>query len=126
MGNISTKVNLGALKNAAIIMSGKNKDVECLLIPIAQNHLYKNDKGVVSLELIGFEIAPEKRKPDSKDTHLVKQSLSKEILEKLSDEEKKAFPILGNHVNLGAGTKCANLRLKHDEVHVGGVATGLK
>lgn len=34
--------------------------------------------------------------------------------------------ILGNHVNLGAGTKCANLRLKHDEVHVGGVATGLK
>jgi len=38
MGNISTKVNLGALKNAAIIMSGKNKDVECLLIPIAQNH----------------------------------------------------------------------------------------
>lgn len=99
MGNISTKVNLGALKNAAIIMSGKNKDVECLLIPIAQNHLYKNDKGVVSLELIGFEIAPEKRKADSKDTHLVKQSLSKEILEKLSDEEKKAFPILGNHVN---------------------------
>lgn len=99
MGNISTKVNLGALKNAAIIMSGKNKDVECLLIPIAQNHLYKNDKGVVSLELIGFEIAADKRKPDSKDTHLVKQSLSKEILEKLSDEEKKAFPILGNHVN---------------------------
>ena len=99
MGNISTKVNLGALKNAVIIMSGKNKDVECLLIPIAQNHLYKNDKGVVSLELIGFEIAPEKRKADSKDTHLVKQSLSKEILEKLSEEEKKAFPILGNHVN---------------------------
>lgn len=99
MGNISTKVNLGALKNAAIIMSGKNKDVECLLIPIAQNHLYKNDKGVVSLELIGFEIAADKRKADSKDTHLVKQSLSKDILEKLTDEEKKAFPILGNHVN---------------------------
>ena len=111
MGNISTKVNLGALKNAAIIMSGKNKDVECLLIPIAQNHLYKNDKGVVSLELIGFEIAPEKRKADSKDTHLVKQSLSKEILEKLSDEEKKAFPILGNHVNWdesGSGGNNAN------------------
>lgn len=34
--------------------------------------------------------------------------------------------ILGNHVNLGAGTKCANLRLNHQEVFVGGIATGLK
>lgn len=34
--------------------------------------------------------------------------------------------ILGNHVNLGAGTKCANLRLNHEEVFVGGINTGLK
>jgi NDP-sugar pyrophosphorylase family protein len=34
--------------------------------------------------------------------------------------------ILGNQVNLGAGTKCANLRLNHQEIYVGGIATGLK
>ena len=34
--------------------------------------------------------------------------------------------ILGNRVNLGAGVKCANLRLDRKEVKVKGLATGLK
>lgn len=97
MGNISTKINLGALKNATILKMGKNKDVDCIIIPIAPNHLYKTEKGAVYLDLIGFEI--NSPKADSKDTHLVKQSLPKDVLAKMSDEEKKAYPILGNHIN---------------------------
>ncbi len=99
MGNISTKINLAGLKNAAIITSGKNKDVECILIPINQNHLFKSDKGAVYLDLQGFEY--KSTKADSKDTHLVKQSLPKEIFSAMSDEEKKAMPILGNHIVWG-------------------------
>lgn len=97
MGRISTKINLAALKNAAIITSGKNKDVDCILIPIEQNNLYRSDKGAVYLDLIGFETPVNKRK--GKDTHLVKQSLSKDIQDKMTEEEKKAMPILGNHID---------------------------
>ena len=97
MGRISTKINLAALKNAAIITSGKNKDVDCLLIPIAQNNLFRSEKGAVYLDLIGFETPTDKRK--GKDTHLVKQSLSKDLQDKMSEEEKKAMPILGNHID---------------------------
>lgn len=97
MGRISTRLTLSNLKNAVVIKHGKNKDVECLLIPIEQNKLYKNDKGVVSIDLIGFEF--NNTKDNSKDTHLVKQSFSKEYLEKLTDDEKNALPILGNHVD---------------------------
>ena len=97
MGRISTKINLAALKNAAIITSGKNKDVDCILIPIAQNNLYRSEKGAVYLDLIGFETPIDKRK--GKDTHLVKQSLSKEIQGKMTEDEKNAMPILGNHID---------------------------
>lgn len=96
MGNISTKINLGALKNATILKMGKTQ-LDCIVIPIDQNHLYKTDKGAVYLDLVGFEI--NNPKPDQKDTHLVKQSFSKDILAKMTDEEKKSYPILGNHIN---------------------------
>ena len=97
MGRISCKINLAALKNAAIITSGKNKDVDCILIPIEQNHLFRSEKGAVYLDIIGFETAPEKRK--GKDTHMAKQSLDKKVLDAMTEDEKKAMPILGNFID---------------------------
>lgn len=105
MGTISTKVNLAGLKNAAIIKSGKNKDVDCILIPIAQNHLFKSEKGAVYLDLQGFEL--KNPKEGSKDTHLVKQSLPKDVFDKMSDDDKRAMPILGNHIVWG-GVQSSN------------------
>lgn len=97
MGRISVKINLAALKNAAIITSGKNKDVDCILIPIEQNHLFRGKENAVYLDVIGFETAPEKRK--GKDTHMAKQSLDKKVLDAMTDEEKNALPILGNFID---------------------------
>jgi hypothetical protein len=97
MGRISTKINLAALKNAAIITSGKNKDVDCILIPIKQNNLFRSEKGAVYLDLIGFETPADKRK--GKDTHLIKQSFSKDVLAAMPEEDQKALPILGNHID---------------------------
>lgn len=96
MGNISSKINLAALKNAVIIKHGKNKDVDCLLIPIAQNHLYKSEKGAVYLDMQGFELKT--KREGSKDTHMIVQSLPKEVRDKQTEEEKKQNPILGNHI----------------------------
>lgn len=97
MGRISVKINLAALKNAAIITSGKNKDVDCILIPIEQNHLFRGKENAVYLDVIGFETAPEKRK--GKDTHMAKQSLDKKVLDAMTEDEKKALPILGNFID---------------------------
>ncbi len=96
MANISIKVNLRQLKNT--IKPFKKQDgstVDCLVIPINDNHLFKGEKGIY-LDLAAFEI--KNKKTDSKDTHLVKQSLPKEVFEKLTDDQKKAMPIFGNAI----------------------------
>ncbi|WP_372775634.1 hypothetical protein [Mangrovibacterium sp.] len=98
MGNISAKINLRQLQSAVRTMKGKSGDIECLVIPIAGNNLIKGEKGVY-LDLIGFEL--KEKIGDRKDTHLVKQSLPKEVTEKMSDEQKHAMPILGNMVLWG-------------------------
>ena len=91
---ITIKINLMQYK--AAIMKVKNKsgvEVDCVAIPIELNNLFKGEKGVYA-DFVAFEF---KNPPkDSKDTHLIKASLPKEILEKMSDEDKNALPIFGN------------------------------
>ena len=93
MSNISGKLNLMQLKAAIRRMDGKNGPIDCIVIPIEANHLFQGDKGIY-LDLIAFE---SKTKNDAiKDTHLVKQSLPKEILDAMTEDEKRSQPILGN------------------------------
>lgn len=94
MGNISVKINLASFVGASIIKSGKNKDVDCIIIPIELNRFFKSEKGAVYCDLMAFEL--KNRKPDQKDTHLVKQSFSKEVRDAMTDEQKKDQPIVGN------------------------------
>lgn len=101
MSNISTKINLAGLKHSVRTIKGKSGDLECLIIPILANNLFKGEKGVY-LDLTGFEI--KNKVNDSKDTHLVKQSFPKEIYEKQTDEEKKAVPVLGSHIVWAGGS----------------------
>jgi hypothetical protein len=93
MSNISGKINLLNLHAVRKMIAGQLGPVECLVIPIEKNNLFIGEKGVY-LDLIAFEI--EKPKADQKDTHLVKQSFSKEVREKMTEEQLKAMPILGN------------------------------
>lgn len=95
MGNISSSIDLAKFKNSVVIKHGKNKDVECLLIPLAQNGLKNGEYGVV-FETVGFSYD---NKGKGKSTHIIKQSFPKDVLDKMSDDEKKAMPIFGNHVN---------------------------
>lgn len=92
MARITGKINLMNLHASVKKMSAKSGDIECLIIPIAKNNLFRGDKGIY-LDLVAFDL----KTPDEKggDTHLLKQSFSKEVLEKMSDEEKRSLPILG-------------------------------
>lgn len=91
--NISGSINLLMLKGAVKKMKAQSGEIDCLVIPIDQNNLFRGEKGVY-LNLIAFEITA--KKEGSKDTHLVKQSLPKEKRESMTEEQLKAMPIIGN------------------------------
>lgn len=95
MSRISGKLNLLNLQAVVKMITGKTGPVECLVIPITLNKLFKGDKGIY-LNVIGFEIDPAKRTGESKDTHILKQSFSKEVREAMSEDELRSLPILGN------------------------------
>ncbi len=93
MGNISLNLNLQQLKHAVREMKGKRGMVKVLVLPIDENNFIEGEKGTY-LNIQGYEI--KNKKTDSKDTHILKQSFTKEIFEIMSDEEKRALPIIGN------------------------------
>lgn len=93
--NISSKINLAGLKHSVRKIKGTSGELECLVIPIAINNLFKGEKGVY-LDLTGFEI--KNKVNESKDTHLVKQSFPKDVYDKMTEDEKKATPVLGSHI----------------------------
>lgn len=94
MSNGRGKINLTALK-CAIVNSKKDPNVKILCIPIQENNLYLSDKGNVYLDIIYNEI--KNRREDSKDTHIVNQSVPKEVREALAAMNPKQYPpTLGN------------------------------
>lgn len=90
---ISGKINLMNLHAIRKMITGAAGPVECIVIPIQKNKLFVGEKGVY-LDLIAFEIDPAKRK-EKGDSHLLKQSFSKEIREAMTEQELKDLPILG-------------------------------
>jgi CRISPR/Cas system CMR subunit Cmr4 (Cas7 group RAMP superfamily) len=91
---ITIKLTLTQFKHAVRKMkNAAGIEVDCLIIPIEQNKLYKGEKGVY-LDMIAFEV--KEKKNDSKDTHILKQSFSKDDRAKMTEDQLKELPILGN------------------------------
>lgn len=95
--NISIKLDLQKLTGATVMPVGKD-NVECLVIPIAIANLFKGTKGIY-IDLTAIPLTNPKQ--DSKDTHLIKQSFSKEKYAAMSEDERKATPIVGNAIAWG-------------------------
>lgn len=92
MSHLSFSINLFKLKNCAVTnltssITGESK--KCLIIPIEDNSLTVTEKGVY-LPMVAFE-----SDKLEKQSHLIKQSFKKEILDKMTEEEKNELPILG-------------------------------
>ena len=93
MSTIGIKLNLAKLTHVLMTKKGKEKqDVKCIVIPINENNLFEGKEGNVYLDLIAFKL----NEPKHGKTHLVKQSLPKDVREKMSKEEQNATPILGD------------------------------
>ena len=91
MSRISIKINLAQLKHALMTTP---KGAEVIVIPIKDNHLFKSEKGNIYLDLVAWEL--KNKKEDVKDTHIVKQSFSKDALAEMPEDQKQNLPILGN------------------------------
>lgn len=92
MSNLSIKINLTKIPGAGVVeLKGKSGAVKkCVYIPIEGADLYVGEKGVY-LNTIAFEVKERKYS----DTHFIKQSLSKEKYEALTEQQKKDMPIIG-------------------------------
>lgn len=92
MSNFSTKLNLAALKHSRRFIKGQSGEIDCLVIPIDANNLYRGEKGLY-LDLYHLQL---KNPIEGQNSHLVKQNLPKELYEQMNEDERKAMPILGN------------------------------
>lgn len=80
----------------------KGKKVDCIVIPIKQNHLFEGKEGAVYLPL---RIVTRSEEDQYGQHGFISQSVSSEEYKEASDKQKEKFkelPILGNFKNFGA------------------------
>lgn len=95
MANVTQKINLAALKNVEMAFPQKDgRIIKGLFIPYDANHIYVSDKegGGRYIDLISFD----RKMPTDQATHITKQSLAKDVREKMTKEEQDAMPIIGD------------------------------
>lgn len=91
MANFSIKADLLKVAGAFVTnLKGKTATKRCLIIPVDEAGLFVGEKGVY-LNMTAIEM----REPRFGDTHCVKISLDKDTYGKLTEEQRKAIPILG-------------------------------
>lgn len=95
------RVSIDPLKMKCGIMTIKSPktgvEKKCLVLPIEDNDIYNKvgDDGKIVIR-ITFDVWENAQVSQYGDTHMVKQSHSKEWNESHTDEDRKAEPILGN------------------------------
>lgn len=92
--NLLVSVQLTRLNRAGrILLKDKDgKQIDCLVIPIELNNLFVSENNEIFLNMVAWESG----KLKNEQTHLLKQSLPKDIVDKMSEDDKKQMPIMGN------------------------------
>lgn len=91
MANYSIKTDLLKLQGAFVSdIQGKTATKRCICIPLDGSGLYVGQKGIY-LNLTAVEL----KEPKYEDTHLVKVNVPTETYKALTEEQRKAIPILG-------------------------------
>lgn len=91
MANYSVKIDLLKIKGAFTAnIKGKTETKRCICLPIDESGLFLGQKGCY-LDMTAIEM----QNPQYQDTHCVKVSYDKEVYEKMTEDERKAQPIIG-------------------------------
>lgn len=99
MSSYSGKMNLLKFRNACIVsVKGKASTKRGVFIPIDDNNLFISaDENLKSKGAYIDFTAWENQQPGKYgDTHSIRQSLAKEVRERMTDDELKAVPYFGN------------------------------
>lgn len=93
MSNYNIKIDLQKMQNAFLRkFTGRIATKTCICIPIEDNpSLYLGEKGTW-FSMTAFEV----ENSQYGDTHYVIGDIPKELRERMTDEQRRAFPILGN------------------------------
>ncbi len=93
MQNFGIKIDLQKLQNAFLrVFKGKTATKRCIVIPIEDNPaIFLGEKGCyLNLTAVGVENS------QYKDTHFLRGNIPNETYQKMTEEQRRAFPILGN------------------------------
>ena len=99
MSNFQGKIDFLKLKNACVIsVNGKSGAKKGVFVPIEDNGLFvtTDENNKAKGAYFNFAVFENKKVGKYGDTHMIKQSIGKDARSKMSDEEKRAIPILGN------------------------------
>lgn len=99
MSNFQGKLDFLKLKNACVIsVNGKSGAKKGVFVPIEDNNLFvsTDENNKAKGAYFNFAVFENKQVGKYGDTHMIKQSIDKDTRSKMSDEEKRAIPILGN------------------------------
>lgn len=97
MSNFGIKIDLAKLNGVGVTeLQGQYGLVRCVVIPVEANHIFVGQKGVY-LDLCAFEM----KNPQYEATHTIKQSLPKAVRDSMTEEQRKALPIVGDLKPLG-------------------------
>lgn len=92
MSNSSIKVNLLQLKGAFVTnLKGKTATKRCLVIPVDGANIYVGQKGCY-LNMTAIEM----QNSQYGDTHCIKQNLEKSVYDAMTEEQRRAMPIIGS------------------------------
>ena len=93
MDNFSIKLNFKKFKNAGILtIKGKSGNKKCVCIPLEDNpEIFEGEKGVY----LGLTAVTMKEEGKYGDTHFIKGNLPEDIYKAMSQEERRALPIIG-------------------------------
>ena len=99
MGNFQGKLDFLKFKNSCVIsVKGKTGEKKGVFVPIEDNDIFvtTDENNKAKGAYFNFAVFENKQVGKYGDTHMIKQSLDKDIRSKMSEEEKRAMPILGN------------------------------
>ena len=99
MGNFQGKLDFLKFKNSCVIsVKGKTGEKKGVFVPIEDNGLFvtTDENNKAKGAYFNFAVFENKQVGKYGDTHMIKQSIGKDARSKMSDEEKRAMPILGN------------------------------
>lgn len=99
MGNFQGKLDFMKLKNACVIsVKGKTGEKKGVFVPIEDNNLFisTDENNKAKGAYFSFSAFETKQIGKYGDTHMIKPSFDKNTRAKMSEEERRSIPILGN------------------------------